>query len=436
MDCQICCSKTSRLITCPNCSFGSCTRCTKTYLESSIQDRALCCNCKIPWDDAFLVDSLSQSWFLGDYRKTRKAILCERQKALFPATMVHMEERRKRVEHLEKINELKQRLSEAKNHVYHLEQQIDDMYDTLPRMRYVQSSQAHKRYFRCSTADCKGFFSSDNHVCAVCNQSTCYTCLQAKTGPEHECDPEHVASAETLKKATVACPSCHVRIQKSEGCDQMFCTQCMTAFSYRTGEIVTGVIHNPHYYQMMHRMNRPAREPGDVPCGGFPEPRRMNLTAAQQMHHNDRIRILNHVTVVELPGLVVPQGDRPEYIENRVKFMANEISEEEFAKRITRLAFEETVKRHYSEILRAFVDSCQDIYARLREACEAVQVPPGTKRPLKEALVDDSSYIKELDSMVKYTNEAAEAIGKRYKRVHFRIPTRYGSFLETMTWGK
>jgi len=55
-------------------------------------------------------------------------------------------------------------------------------------------------------------------------------------------------------------------------CDQMYCISCQTPFSWTTLKIVTsGVIHNPHYYEMMRRKGgAPPRNPGDVPCGGFP----------------------------------------------------------------------------------------------------------------------------------------------------------------------
>lgn len=60
-------------------------------------------------------------------------------------------------------------------------------------------------------------------------------------------------------------------------CDQMFCTSCNTAFSWRTGQIETSRIHNPHYYEMLRKLNKNGeipREPGDNQCqniNGMPD---------------------------------------------------------------------------------------------------------------------------------------------------------------------
>ena len=113
------------------------------------------------------------------------------------------------------------------------------------------------------------------YKCELCHYYACPKCL-VLTGKErhdenHVCDEELVKTAELIRKTSKPCPNCGERIIKSSGCDQMWCVKCHTAFSWRTGQIDKGIIHNPHFNQYQREVNNGVvvRNPGDVVCGGL-----------------------------------------------------------------------------------------------------------------------------------------------------------------------
>jgi len=153
-----------------------------------------------------------------------------------------------------------------------------------------KSSEPARQFIKpCPAADCNGFLSTQWR-CKVCDIQVCSTCHEIKgmipkgikpthAFPDHVCDPGNVATAQMLKKDSKNCPSCGVTIHKTEGCNQMWCTNCNTAFSWRTGKRINGVIHNPHFFEWQRQNNGAvARTPGDIPCGGFPRWRDFSVT--------------------------------------------------------------------------------------------------------------------------------------------------------------
>lgn len=81
-------------------------------------------------------------------------------------------------------------------------------------------------------------------MCNICNFADCDNCGEYILS-NHECNPDFVETYTILKMDTRPCPRCKIRISKTEGCDDMFCTNCKAKFSWRTGEFrVDG--HNPH----------------------------------------------------------------------------------------------------------------------------------------------------------------------------------------------
>lgn len=121
----------------------------------------------------------------------------------------------------------------------------------------------------CVTTGCSGFLNED-FVCGLCSVVVCKKCHETKSGDSHECNEDTVASVKALKDEAKPCPACATLISKIDGCDQMWCTQCKTTFSWRTGLRETGHTHNPHYYEWMRKNGGLPRAPGDVPACGFP----------------------------------------------------------------------------------------------------------------------------------------------------------------------
>ena len=84
-------------------------------------------------------------------------------------------------------------------------------------------------------------------MCNVCSFKHCDNCGEY-IASKHECNANSVKTHTLLKRDSVPCPRCSIRISKVEGCNDMFCTYCNAKFSYRTGEFrVNG--HNPHQAQ-------------------------------------------------------------------------------------------------------------------------------------------------------------------------------------------
>lgn len=84
----------------------------------------------------------------------------------------------------------------------------------------------------------------------------------------HQCDPNKVANIQFLKQSSKPCPKCGCPISKIDGCDQMWCTQCNTAFSWTSGNIVTGRVHNPHYFEWLRRTGNNAALAADAAGAG------------------------------------------------------------------------------------------------------------------------------------------------------------------------
>jgi hypothetical protein len=240
--------------------------------------------CQNQWDVGYLVDNLNKSFVNNDFENHRKDVLFDREKAQFPDTMPLVENIKKRRKYDELCSEVRVKESEYRrieNRLFVIDlngkslvdavneerdamKLIENELNELKNRRNVMKVELQdegivkKRQVRfihaCPAENCKGFLSTA-WKCGLCEQWTCSKCLELKgykkDDPDnpHGCKEENLQSAELIKQETKNCPKCAVPIYKTRGCDQMYCTVCHIAFSWRTGEIENGVIHNPHFYE-------------------------------------------------------------------------------------------------------------------------------------------------------------------------------------------
>ena len=200
---------------------------------------------------------LNRSFMSGEYKKHRSNLLADSEIAKLAESM-EAASRRKEVRVLEdQREELYKKRRAIMAEADKLLDQAGDINDQIRVLEKRKKSTERKKFIMpCPDEGCRGFLSSQ-YKCEICKKWACPHCLVVlgEQKPEdHVCDPNTKASAELIKKETKPCPSCGTRISKIDGCDQMWCTECHTAFSWRTGEIETGAVHNPHFYQFQRTL--------------------------------------------------------------------------------------------------------------------------------------------------------------------------------------
>ena len=272
IECPICVKKTmvSRNLQCPYCSYSCCKQCYQTWLLSSDETVPRCMNaprCQREFSSMFIFGELSQT-FRKEYTKKlgRLSLQVEKQRLplLQDQALLELRFSRQRAV-MAKVKFLIAQLQKLSSLLSQVPQQAvaEEPGDSEPK------SMTRKCGRTIGDVLCGGFLTT-RWRCPVCETYTCSQCGIPKTGEAHDCNPDDVATMTLLRHDTKACPKCSVPIHKIDGCAQMFCVQCHTAFDWNTLRIERGRIHNPHYYEIQRQMasgREIPREPGDIPAG-------------------------------------------------------------------------------------------------------------------------------------------------------------------------
>lgn len=398
-ECPVCCDpynkSTRKKVSC-GCGYTACKDCIRTYLLGTANDPH-CMNCNRGWTDQFLTENLNRSFVIKDYKEHRKNVLLERQLAQMPETMPLVERIRESERIIQESNVFLKQIEEKENEIKVLRGLRRKAVNEAHEVRYGSAKsekEASKFVMPCPAEDCRGYLST-SYKCGNCENYTCPHCMEV-VGKErnpagHVCNPEKVESVKFIKSNTKPCPSCGERIGKTSGCDQMWCVTCKTAFSWRTGKIDNGPVHNPHFYQYQAQNPGGAmRNPRDVPCGGL-----VNISGAHYLsrsirrilkdRHSELVvenenlyrkvmylhRTISHYTFDTIPHVRQEIRDLENTEEIRVNYLMDKYSREEVADNAYRLDTtrkNRTDKLHLYELLSTFgIERFRDLQGKFRE---------------------------------------------------------------------
>ncbi len=423
-ECVICCNTYKKSVSCKLCDYKTCYTCFSKYIiDGTITPK--CMNCEKPWTRKHLIESFGNYFVTHKYKHKRENVLFELEKSLLPETQPFAARVKKIAEYDKTIISLRNKQREIvcsinRLDVGILEEEFEEFLQNrktlriqyciideditniiLRKNRLMQmdtsigkKNTVNKLMIKCPQEDCRGYVNTRNMKCGLCEIQLCKSCHE-KFEDNHTCNQETVQTVKLLMNDTKNCPSCKSMIYKIEGCDQMFCTQCHTAFSWRTGEVFHGRIHNPHYYEFLRKNGGAVREVGDIPCGGLPSYRLIHKILGTNEHVRvDAIHALcTHIEVVELPYYNIDniQGN----LSLRIEYLNDGITLENFKRELQKREKATNKKREISTILNTFVIVSSDIFRRM---------------------IDDktTSYIHEFDAIREFTNESLMDVSKVY----------------------
>jgi len=386
-ECAICAETFSSIarakVQCPYCKKICCAACAKRYLLETSMDPH-CLYCKHVWD-AEVIDGLpgfTRTFRKTELRRSRIKTLWERERSLLPQrqTLLVRDTLRRRANTAHsRYHAVLRQLSNINDRSIDVTPQLCAMLQKF-RQEYREATDellaaggrqppgaggsgssgpgtdganaaVTMTTLKCSVDGCRGFLSSAWR-CGLCETYTCKDCFEVKGSSRdapHTCKEENLATANELKRSTKGCPKCGIRIFRTEGCSQMFCTACNTPFDWNTGRVIEGRVHNPHAFEFYQRAAASGdaaaaalqgARGGALPCDGALERwdhwagivlvNRLR-TKFQSVSLNDPFR-----TITDLYRLCVEQSvavpiaayDQTTYEAYGVRFLRSELTEE------------------------------------------------------------------------------------------------------------
>lgn len=432
MSCNICCDdynkSTRSKICCGYCGFDMCRSCCETYILNETIPKCMNPDCAKEWSRKFLRENFTNVFLTSKYKEHLEKVLFDQEKALMPGTQPLVEERLR-------VSDLRKQMSAIDKLISDLVRQKRDLEHKIFYGKDDKKDEKARFVRQCPANGCRGFLSTQ-WKCGICDQWSCPECHELK-GPnrdcEHTCDPNNIETAKMLAKDSKPCPKCQSMIFKISGCDQMWCTQCHTAFSWKTGQL-ENLIHNPHFYEWQRKNGNATRNLGDIECGREIDHNTCARVMTLSKKHADLyiktdkwlksdgktyfdpilqicnvIRNAIHINRVEIPKFRTDYVTRNQWL--RVGYLENRITENSFKQQIQRNDKKNRKNTEILQVLRLAVTTITDIIFRLIDNLEKSD----------DGKHDMALFLREIDEIRKYCNDIFMDISFTYTTVKYEF---------------
>lgn len=440
MSCPICFDNFNaskrKPILCPfdACAKTACRTCYETFLCGDGVSVPKCMFCNTSFTHSQVQHlGFTKTFLTGNFAKHQQDILFAQEQAMLPAAQAA-------VAHDRLITSINEQIKDVIAQIKQLMDLKADLYRTknqLMRQGPDHVEDVQQFVHRCADSECNGFVSSA-WKCATCDKYTCAHCRELKScrdDDEHVCNPDTVASVALLKMDTKPCPNCKVLVHKTEGCDQMFCTQCKRLWSWNTGKFETHG-HNPHYLQWMRGNGGMPRDPNDVLCGrevdhGFIRHLHQSIQSiASDLSNEEKVELQQVVNMIStIPHLRFDEAPRFQVdrvnmnLNARKAFVSNVMPLNRFKQAIRRSNLIALKNDDISQILQAVIQAATDISFRL---LHDLNVRDRDRNRNRNKLPSISSFATEFQNLIKYANNELHII-----HTDFSSPPSKRSFFHT-----
>lgn len=495
--CSVCFEKMyiSSMLQCPKCSVYNCHNCLFIFItEYSNLSLPACPACKTPFSSEYMDDKLPKK-LIRELRQYLQRVLLAKEEALLPLAQQRILRDKHRNKIQLELNELdnkirpleaeywrliddinistrgrqgrpnRSEIAKQRKDLRKIERKLEKYREKVFRLEVDMDLKAPmaKARMKCPGDNCRGYL-DDSFVCGLCETIFCEKCNQMKIPgkktekedengtieedrkgsnhrkmKKHVCKKEDIKSFKTILRETKPCPKCGIRIQKSEGCNQMWCISCHTAFIYNTGEIVTSGIHNPHYAEWIQR------------TGGqdILDNCHNDLRAVIKHDYIPESWILNNYLVVSLhvadlrpTGVGVTRVINPgeENIDLGIKYIQGYITKEKWGQELARRERNNDRITNFIQNRATYRDCTRDVLARYVNWCKENElyktqtmidiyttrivnsiygVKPKSKKLRKKHMNMFLETLQQLEILRQFFNERELAISKRFNNSRY-----------------